>query len=36
MVLKVHLLDLAFSDHSQTRKLLCTVFIAFKYTPILR
>lgn len=32
MVLKVHLLDFSFSDHSQTRKLLCTLFIAFIYS----
>ncbi|KAL0656410.1 hypothetical protein Bca4012_076994 [Brassica carinata] len=32
MVLKLHLLDFSFSDHSQTRKLLCTLFIAFIYS----
>ncbi|KAF2550316.1 hypothetical protein F2Q68_00035109 [Brassica cretica] len=32
MVLKVHLLDFSFSDHSQTRKLLCTLLIAFIYS----
>ncbi|KAF3485754.1 hypothetical protein F2Q69_00054148 [Brassica cretica] len=32
MVLKVHLLDFSFSDHSQTRKLLCTLFISFIYS----